>query len=112
MTAKNVLEPLAWLLQILTGIAMVFLVTFHFLTTHAVEGALEYEKVAERFVVYSPIYVALLLVVVFHAFNGLRAILLDTSFWAKRKRATDVISLLLMLLAISAGAYVFTAFII
>jgi len=39
VTAKNVLEPLAWLLQIATGIAMVFLVTFHFLTTHTAEGA-------------------------------------------------------------------------
>lgn len=110
MTAKNVLEPLAWLLQVLTGMAMVFLVTFHFLTTHTAEGALEYAHVAERFAMYSPIYVALLLVVVFHAFNGLRAILLDTSFWARRRRATNVLSLLLMLVAIAVGGFILSIF--
>jgi len=99
-------EPLAWLLQVLTGLLMVALVTFHFLITHTAEGALEYTKVIERLAIYSTLYAILLIVVTFHAFNGLRAILLDMSFWIKRKKLTDTLSLLLMLAAIAAGAYV------
>lgn len=110
MSLKKVLEPIAWFLQIVTGLLMIFLVTFHFVITHTEEEALSFEKVAERFNYYKTFYILLLIVVVFHAFNGLRAILLDTNFGMNRRRFVNSLSLFLMILAISTGFYIISLF--
>lgn len=110
MGMKKVLEPVAWLLQVATGLLMIFLVTFHFLVTHIEKEALSFEKVAERFSYYKAFYVLLLLVVVFHAFNGLRAILLDTNFGMNRRKFVNSLALFLMIVAIFAGFYIINLF--
>ncbi len=104
-SAKNILEPLAWLLQLITGTILVFLVTIHFYLTHMTShDALRYEFVVERLSTspYTAMYAILILTVTFHAFNGLRAIILDTEFGAKYRR---VINMLIFLAFLSAFAY-------
>lgn len=96
--AKRVLEPAAWILQLVTGILLAVLVTFHFYVTHfAGHDAMEYDRVIDRFKysAYQIMYALLLLCVSFHAFNGLRAILLDTNFGAKYTRAVNTAMFLL-----------------
>ncbi|MDI9645492.1 MAG: succinate dehydrogenase [Archaeoglobales archaeon] len=111
-SAKNVLEPYAWLLQIITGLAMVGLVTFHFLTTHMVEHALSFESVSLRFqdYGYKIIYALLLIFVAFHAFNGLRAIALDTEFGMKRKKLVNWSMVVVFLAALIVGLYIMFLF--
>ncbi len=105
MSAKNVLEPIAWLLQMFSGILLVVFVTAHFFMTHTSHEALSYASVAARFAAYRAFYAAFLLFVVFHAFNGVRAILLDTNFGAKNRGAVNVLCLIAMLAALAVGAY-------
>jgi len=107
-SAKHVFEPLAWLLQLITGILLAFLITIHFYVTHLESHeAISYAAVIERLSSpsYKIMYVLLLLFVSFHAFNGLRAILLDTNFGAKRRGFTNVVTMLLFLLAFFYGFY-------
>ncbi|MCS7121149.1 MAG: succinate dehydrogenase [Archaeoglobaceae archaeon] len=106
MSARKVLEPIAWLLQVSTGLLMIFLVTFHFLITHTHEEALKFEEVVKRFEVYKAFYILLLLAVVFHAFNGLRAILLDTNFGVYRKRLVNSFVTIVAILALLSGLYI------
>ena len=91
---RQVLEPLGWIFQLLTGILLAILVTFHFFETHLIshEG-LSFENVMLRLAdpVHKAVYVLLLAAVSFHAFNGLRAILLDTSFGFSNKNAINIV---------------------
>lgn len=107
-SAKSVMEPIAWLLQMLTGLLMILLVTVHFYVTHMVShDALSYSEVVSR--VEKPefqmLYALLLLVVSFHAFNGLRAILLDTSGGMRKKGAVTAITMLGFVAAFGYGIY-------
>ncbi len=107
-SAKNVLEPVAWLLQMLTGLLMILLVTAHFYLTHMTShDALRYAEVVER--VSQPefkvLYAVLLLVVSFHAFNGLRAILLDTTAGMRRRGAVSAFTTLAFIAAFLYGIY-------
>lgn len=100
-------EPFAWLMQVTTGILMVFLVTYHFLVTHTVHGALRFESVAERFPELSLFYGVLLVVVCFHAFNGLRAILLDMNL---NRSAVNALTAILTIVSIGVGIYIISLF--
>lgn len=107
-SAKSIMEPVAWLLQMLTGILMVFLVTAHFILTHMTSHeSLSYSNVVER--VSQPefklFYAVLLLAVSFHAFNGLRAIILDTDAGMKRRAVITVSSMLGFILAFAYGIF-------
>ncbi|WP_230972346.1 succinate dehydrogenase [Archaeoglobus neptunius] len=107
-SAKSVMEPVAWILQMLTGLIMVVLVTVHFYVTHMIShDALEYSAVVER--VSSPVfqgmYALLLLVVSFHAFNGLRAIVLDTNAGMRSRGTINVLTTLMFLVAFFYGLY-------
>ena len=100
-------EPIAWLLQIVTGILMVFFITYHFIITHTSEGALEYLSVAKRFPALSLFYVILLITVCFHAFNGLRSILLDMNV---NRSAVNILTSILMIASIGVGLYIISLF--
>ena len=108
MSAKNVLEPIAWLFQMISGLALAVLVTIHFYVTHLVSHeALKYNEVITRLsnVNYKILYGLLLFFVAFHAFNGLRAIILDTNFGARNKGAVNTICFLLFLAAFFYGLF-------
>lgn len=98
-------EPLAWLLQAITGILMVFMITTHFFVTHSAHNLLSYESVVERLarLDYKIFYASLLIVVSFHAFNGLRAVILDTEGGMRRKNLVNASISLLALIAILYG---------
>jgi len=66
-------KGLGWLMQLLTGLALTFLVAYHFLITH-IFGSLQLNEVVARFHELKAFYAVLLVVVTFHAFNGLSVI--------------------------------------
>ncbi len=70
------MKGLGWLMQLLTGLALTFLVTYHFLITH-IFGSLQLNEVVARFHELKAFYAVLVLVVVFHAFNGLKIITIE-----------------------------------
>ncbi len=105
MHTKKVLEPVAWLFQVVSGLILAALIAIHLYATHyAAPDALAYDNVVERFrdAGFRAMYIILLLAVTFHAFNGVRAIILDTDFGARNTRA---INLTLMLLFVAAFVY-------
>ncbi|WP_290723602.1 succinate dehydrogenase hydrophobic membrane anchor subunit [Archaeoglobus sp.] len=107
-SAKSVMEPVAWIFQMLTGLVMILLVTLHFYVTHMTSHeALKYAEVVSRVAEpeFKAMYAALLLVVSFHAFNGLRAILLDTTVGMRKKGAVSALTTLAFLLAFIYGLY-------
>lgn len=107
-SAKSVMEPVMWILQMSTGLAMIALVSTHFYVTHMIShDALEYSAVIERVssTEYRLLYGVLLLIVSFHAFNGLRAIILDTNAGMKVKNAINVLTTLMFLTAFFYGIY-------
>ena len=110
---RRVLEPLGWIFQLLTGILLAILITFHFFETHLIshEG-LSFENVLLRLSdpAHKAMYVLLLAAVSFHAFNGLRAILLDTEFGAKNTRAINVVICLVILGALAYGIWILSNF--
>ncbi len=98
-SVKNALEPVAWIMQILTGSLMVGFVAYHFYVTHMVgHEALSYGNVISRLGELAPFYVILILLVTFHAFNGVRAIILDTNFGARNRRVVNAVTLSLFVL--------------
>jgi len=105
-------EPFAWLLQALTGIAMVFLVTLHFFLTHSAHNLLSYESVVERLSSfdYKLFYALLLVVVSFHAFNGLRAVILDTEGGMKRKRLVNTLVFAIAIVVVAYGLLLLSKF--
>jgi succinate dehydrogenase / fumarate reductase membrane anchor subunit len=110
-SAKSVLEPIGWLLQLISGIVLAFLVTVHFYATHMLSHeALSYAAVMERLssAGYKAMYAALLFFVSFHAFNGLRAIILDTDFGAKNRSTVNALTMLLFIAAFIYGLYLLT----
>jgi len=107
-SAKSVMEPVAWLLQMITGLLMALLVTVHFYVTHLVSHeSLRYHEVIERLNLpeYRVMYGILLLVVSFHAFNGLRAIALDTGGGMRSRGAVNLLTILMFLIAFFYGLY-------
>lgn len=105
-------EPVMWLLQAITGIAMLFLITVHFLTTHTAHEMLSYENAVARLksAEYRAFYFLLLLFVAFHAFNGLRAIMLDTEGGMRRKKAVNAAVFLIALVVFCYGAVLLSTF--
>jgi succinate dehydrogenase / fumarate reductase membrane anchor subunit len=102
---RKVLEPLGWILQLLTGLLLAILITFHFFETHLIaHDALSFENVIARLTdpTHKVMYGLLLAFVTFHAFNGLRAILLDTEFGARNTRAINFSVVLIIF-----GAFVY-----
>ena len=107
-SAKSVMEPVAWIFQMPTGLAMILLVTLHFYVTHMTSHeALKYAEVVSRVAQpeFKAMYAALLLVVSFHAFNGLKAILLDTTAGMKGRKTINTLTILAFLLAFVYGLY-------
>ena len=110
---KKVLEPVAFLFQLVTGILLFVFVMFHLYVTHLAEhDALSYDNVVERLSNpgFKAMYFLFLLAVSFHAFNGLRAIILDTDFGARNKRVVDVFCFLLFLIATAYGSVLLISF--
>lgn len=108
-SAKSVMEPVAWLLQMITGILMALLVAIHFYVTHLVSHeSLRYHEVVERLSLpeYRVMYGILLLIVSFHAFNGLRAIALDTGGGMRGRGAINLLTMLMFLVAFLYGIYI------
>lgn len=105
-------EPLAWVFQAITGVAMLFLISLHFLTTHTAHELLSYESVVERLksIEYKIFYIFLLVFVAFHAFNGVRAIFLDTEGGMKRKKAVNAVTLVIAVVAILYGIFLLSGF--
>ncbi len=92
------MKGISWLLQLLTGIALVFFVCYHFLVTH-ITGSLAYEDVLVRLNEMKVFYVVFLLVVVFHAFNGLKVVSEEYRFkWNK-------VFYVIMIVAVAYGLY-------
>jgi len=110
---KEVLEPIAFFFQLITGLLLFVLVLNHLYLTHLAEhDALSYENVVERLSnpSFKAMYLLFLVVVSFHAFNGLRAIILDTDFGARNRTATNVLCFGLFILATLYGATILLSF--
>lgn len=79
-----------WILQRVTGVGMLLFVGLHIWYTHfALDvGALNAEEIAGRLqrLTFVIIDYGLLVFVMFHAMNGLRNVLLDFSFAARRRK--------------------------
>ncbi|MDW7990011.1 MAG: succinate dehydrogenase [Archaeoglobaceae archaeon] len=105
-------ESFAWLFQAFTGITMVFLITTHFLVTHSSHELLSYESAISRMksIEYRIFYVFLLIFVAFHAFNGLRAIILDTESGMKKKRVVNSLIFIFALVVILYGLFLLSKF--
>ncbi len=108
MHTKKVLEPVWWFFQIITGILLLVLVSLHLYVTHfASEKALDYSSVIGR--LSSPgfkvLYAVLLLAVVYHGINGMRAIFLDLTMSDVTKRIVNILSLIVALLLFGYGVY-------
>ncbi len=91
-SAKSVMEPLAWIFQLISGLILTLLITVHFYLTHMTSHtALHYNEVVARISTpyYKFFYIVLLFFVSFHAFNGLRAIILDTNFGARNRNSVN-----------------------
>lgn len=84
-------EPLAWLFQAISGIAMVFLITAHFLITHSSHDLLSYESVVFRMsnAEYKIFYALLLIFVTFHAFQRAPGYNLRHRKGMKRRKAVS-----------------------
>ena len=67
------MNGIRWLLQMLTGIALVGFLGYHLVVTH-ITGGLEYEEVMKRFDELKLFYAVFVIMVVYHAFNGLKII--------------------------------------
>lgn len=81
-----------WVLQRATGALLLLLLGLHFWVTHfATKGPVTFANVTER--VRSPIWfhidVALLAVIIYHALNGVRTIILDLGLTRKKALALD-----------------------
>ncbi|WP_457548511.1 succinate dehydrogenase [Archaeoglobus sp.] len=92
------MRGLSWLFQLLTGLVLVFFVVYHFIVTH-IAGSLAYEDVLKRIVSLKAFYIIFLLIVAFHAFNGLKVISEEYGFkWSK-------VFYVAMVVAIAYGLY-------
>ncbi len=92
------MKGLSWLFQLLTGIALVFFVVYHFVVTH-IAGSLAYEEVLKRIVSLKIFYIVFLPIVAFHAFNGLKVISEEYGFkWSR-------VFYIAMIVAIAYGLY-------
>ncbi len=107
-SARDVLEPVAWIFQLLSGLGLAVLVSIHFYTTHMTSHeALSYSEVIARLarIEYRIMYALLLLFVAFHAFNGLRVIILDTDLGARNRSLINGICFMLFVAAFLYGLY-------
>ena len=82
----------AWVLQRVTGALLLLLLGLHFWVTHfGTTGAITFDKVVDR--VRLPIWfhidVALLAVIIYHALNGVRTVILDLGLTRKKALALD-----------------------
>lgn len=79
-----------WLLQRLSGLLLAIFLAFHIVTLHFLrQREIDVLSVAERFrdiTMIKLFYVMFLIVVVFHAFNGVRGIVMDHTLEASRIR--------------------------
>lgn len=106
MLTKRVLEPAAWIFQMISGLLLAALIAIHLYVTHfSAHDALAYENVMQRFrdAGFKAVYTILLLAVTFHAFNGVRAIILDTDFGARNRKAVNWLLILLFLATFGYG---------
>jgi len=106
---KKVLEPVGWILQMLTGLLLLGFVVFHLYITHMIsEHALEYNMVIERLSdpAIKAFYWIFLVSASFHGFNGLRAIVLDTNFGGRRERLINNLTMVLFVLAVVYGGVI------
>jgi len=112
MHTRSVLEPFGWIFQMITGILLLGFVLFHLYITHlSSHEALSYEQVVLRLSdpTIKAFYWIFLIAVAFHAFNGLRAIILDTDFGGRNARAVNAITMLLFLAATAYGGLLLIA---
>ncbi|AKG91887.1 succinate dehydrogenase, cytochrome b556 subunit [Geoglobus ahangari] len=110
---RRVLEPFGWIFQMITGLLLFAFVIFHLYITHLTShDALEYAKVVERLSnpAIKAFYWLFLASASFHAFNGLRAILLDTDFGGRNERAVNAMTMLLFLIAVVYGGLLLITF--
>jgi len=97
--------------QYITAIILIFVLAFHLiervpgfspLTPESYENSLEYEKALKAYKSYSWVLAVLLIVALFHGFNGLRGILLE---WRQEKSWSLVINTLFWILFIGFSGY-------
>jgi len=86
------MKGLSWLLQLLTGLCLAFLVSYHFIVTHVV-GGLQVEDVIRRFHEFKLFYAVFVVIVTYHAFNGLKIIAIEYGL----RRLGNVFYVLLLL---------------
>ncbi len=108
MHTKKVLEPIWWFFQMISGVLLLVLVALHLYVTHFIsKTALEYTNVISR--LSSPefriMYAVLLLAVVYHGINGMRAIFMDLTLSDVSKRIVNILSLIIALLLFGYGVY-------
>jgi len=94
VTRSTGYSPWAWILQAASGILLVVLLTLHLVAQHFVgsEGVLSYQEVVAylRNPLMLILETAFAATVLFHAFAGLRAILLDLGLSKAQERRVNV----------------------
>ncbi len=93
-----------WVAQAISGVLLLVLLGIHLLVNHTESGMLDYQAVVARFKnpVTFTIETVFLLVVIFHAFNGVRGVLLD---YVRSERLNRLVSRGLAGLGVAAAAY-------
>ena len=92
-TSRSTLGPVQWILQVSTGIFLIFLVVVHLYLAHINFGhpIVFYNTVLEN--MHNPwwllFYIAFVWIVVYHALNGVKGIIYDTGVKGRARAAVS-----------------------
>jgi succinate dehydrogenase / fumarate reductase, membrane anchor subunit len=105
----------AWLLQRVTAVLLLGLLTIHIAVLHFIrpDGDITFASVHIRLAtaIYMAVDYSLLGVVLYHGLNGARNVLLDFTFGLHMERAISLVLWLVGLVAFVYGAWALTPFI-
>ena len=107
-----------WFLQLVTGVLIAVLLAIHLVIMHLdailgffgvdVAEAVSWESMIGRAIqgIWASLYMALLAVVLYHALNGLRGIILESTPSARTERIVTWVIIAFGIVAFIGGAYV------
>ena len=97
-----------WLLQRISAVLLVIFLGFHLLLLHTMKLNATYDAVTERLktTLYLIVDLTLLLLVTYHALNGIRMILYDVVFKDTHRKVISIFLVLLGILTWGAGAWI------
>lgn len=115
LTARKSSGSWSWLLQRVTAAVLILLLGWHVVVLHWVRpgGAIAFGSVTIRLqtLLYMVIDYGLLAFALYHGLNGVRNVLLDFTFGQRAQKAISMLLLLVGLTAFVYGAWALTPFI-